>query len=290
MSLVIYHNPSCATSRKVLGLIRAAGIEPEIVLYLKEPPSKEVLLDLLARLKLSPRAILRRRGTPYDDLGLGDPALSDTALINAMVRHPILIERPIVVTETTGRLCRPPECVLDLLSGGALPAPAEGKADQLRPKKSGDVSSATVVQTRPQKTLLFRASLDAKHFREFEIGGTAKLDDLAAAIVTIFGFDFDHAFGFYSKLTGHIYDSPVKYELFADIGDADGDSRSVKKTKIVAAFPAPGTKMAFLFDYGDEWLFMIEMIGEGKKDPELKYPHVVKSVGKAPKQYPKAEE
>lgn len=119
MSLVIYHNPSCATSRKVLGFIRAAGIEPTIVPYLKEPPSKPVLLDLLARMKLRPRAILRRRGGPFDELGLADEGLSDAALVDAMVKHPILIERPIVATETKAILCRPPERVYELLPPSA---------------------------------------------------------------------------------------------------------------------------------------------------------------------------
>jgi len=124
MSLVIYHNPSCATSRKVLGFIREAGVEPLIIPYLKEPPSRTVLVDLLARMKLRPRAILRRRGGPFDELGLGDEGLSDAALIDAMVKHPILIERPIVATETAAILCRPPERVYDLLPARAKSASA----------------------------------------------------------------------------------------------------------------------------------------------------------------------
>jgi arsenate reductase (glutaredoxin) len=116
MPVVIYHNPSCGTSRKVLGFIRDAGIEPDIVLYLKDPPTKSRLVDLLARMKLSPRDILRRRGTPYDELGLGNPNLSDADLLEAMVKNPILIERPIVVTDRGVALCRPPELVQDLLS------------------------------------------------------------------------------------------------------------------------------------------------------------------------------
>ncbi|WP_051952794.1 arsenate reductase (glutaredoxin) [Methylocapsa aurea] len=134
MSLTIYHNPSCATSRKVLGLIRQAGIEPLIVPYLKEPPSKAVLLDLLARMKLKPRAILRRRGTPYDDLGLADEGLSDAVLIDAMLKYPILIERPIVSTESLAMLCRPPERVYELLPAG--PQKEQVKAGQAKPVKS----------------------------------------------------------------------------------------------------------------------------------------------------------
>lgn len=134
MSLVIYHNPSCATSRKVLGFIRDAGVEPVIVPYLKEPLTKAALIDLLARLKLGPRAILRRRGTPYDELGLGDESLSDAALIDAMVKHPILIERPIVASETTAVLCRPPERVFELLPGKAKAAAQAGAAKSKPPK------------------------------------------------------------------------------------------------------------------------------------------------------------
>ncbi|WOJ89876.1 arsenate reductase (glutaredoxin) [Methylocapsa polymorpha] len=134
MALVIYHNPSCATSRKVLGFIRDAGIEPLIVPYLKEPPTKAVLSGLLARLQLKPRAILRRRGTPFDELGLGDASLTDAALIDAMVKHPILIERPIVATETKAVLCRPPERVYELLPAAAQEKPAQGTTAKSKAK------------------------------------------------------------------------------------------------------------------------------------------------------------
>lgn len=283
MSLVIYHNPSCATSRKVLGFIRAAGIEPSIHLYLKEPLSKAALTELLAQMKIKPRALLRRRGTPYDALGLGDESLSDAALIDAMVKHPLLIERPIVTSETTAVLCRPPERVYEL-----LPAPATHVAKVKR--KPDAVSAVTGGGATKSKTHLMRASLDAKHFREFELPSAWKLYDLAQAIVTAFGFDFDHAFGFYSKISGHIYDSSIKYELFVDLGDASSGAGSVKKTSIMDAFPAPGATMTFLFDYGDDWQFKAEMIDEGQKQPKLKYPKLLKSVGKAPEQYPQEEE
>lgn len=282
MSLVIYHNPSCGTSRKVLGLIRAAGIEPEIVRYLDTSLSKKALTDLLGRLKLRPRDILRRRGTPYDDLGLGDKALPDSALIDAMVANPILIERPIVVGETGALLCRPPERVLELL-------PATTKPDSTN-RIGTEVVEKPTRKGPARKTHVFRASLDKKHYRDFEIPGNDKLDSLAEAIVTAFGFNFDHAYGFYSDLGDHVYHSEVKYELFADMGDADADSRSVKKTKIAEAFPTLATKMTFLFDYGDEWLFLIEMIGEGLQEPKQKYPKLIKSVGKAPEQYPEEGE
>ncbi len=117
----IYHNPNCGTSRNVLALIRNAGIEPEIVEYLKTPPDRDTLLALLTAMQMGPRQLLRRKGTPYDELGLDDPGLSDEALIDAMVSYPILIERPIVVTELGTSLCRPSENVLDV-----LPQPQQG--------------------------------------------------------------------------------------------------------------------------------------------------------------------
>lgn len=113
--VVIYHNPSCSTSRKVLGMIREAGIEPRIVEYLKTPPTRQELVDLLHRMGLSPRQLLRRRGTPHDDLGLGDLGKSDEALIDAIQKHPILMERPVVVGPRGVRLCRPPDRVSEVL-------------------------------------------------------------------------------------------------------------------------------------------------------------------------------
>ncbi|HET9146661.1 MAG TPA: arsenate reductase (glutaredoxin) [Acetobacteraceae bacterium] len=115
MSVTIYHNPACGTSRNVLGLIRNAGTEPVIIEYLKTPPSREELASLITRAGLSVREALRQKGTPYAELGLDDPALSDDALLDAMMAHPILINRPFVVTEVGVRLCRPLETVLDLL-------------------------------------------------------------------------------------------------------------------------------------------------------------------------------
>ncbi len=115
MDIVIYHNPDCGTSRNTLGLIRNSGVEPHIIDYLKCPPTRARLVDLIARMGLSPRDLLREKGTPYAELGLGDPDLSEDALIDAMMDHPILINRPIVVTPAGVRLCRPSEAVLDLL-------------------------------------------------------------------------------------------------------------------------------------------------------------------------------
>lgn len=119
--ITIYHNPNCGTSRNVLALIRNAGIEPIIIDYLKTPPSRDMLIELVAQLKMPVREVLRRKGTPYDELQLDNPALSDDALIDAMVAHPILMNRPIVVTQLGTRLCRPSEAVLDM-----LPAPQQG--------------------------------------------------------------------------------------------------------------------------------------------------------------------
>ena len=111
----IYHNPNCGTSRKVLAMIRNAGEEPRIVEYLKTPPSRDELVDQLGRMEISPRALLRRKGTPYDALDLDHPKWTDDQLIDFMIAHPILIERPIVVTDNGVRLCRPAETVLDML-------------------------------------------------------------------------------------------------------------------------------------------------------------------------------
>ncbi len=115
MSVTIYHNPACGTSRNTLAAIRAAGIEPAIVEYLKTPLGAPAIRQLLDKLDLKPRDILRRRGTPYDDLGLDDPKWSDADLIGFMAAHPILIERPIVVTPKGARLCRPAERVHEIL-------------------------------------------------------------------------------------------------------------------------------------------------------------------------------
>lgn len=115
MDVTIYHNPKCGTSRNVLALIRHAGIEPHVIEYLKDPPPRPVLVDLAAAMGVGPRAMLRRKEKPYAELGLDDPAVSDDALFDAMVEHPILIERPIVVTDRAAALCRPSERVLDLL-------------------------------------------------------------------------------------------------------------------------------------------------------------------------------
>lgn len=115
MTITIYHNPKCGTSRNVLAMIRNSGEEPRVVEYLKTPPDRTELVDLIARAGLKPRELLRRKGTPYDELGLDDPKFTDDALIDLMIEQPILINRPIVVTPLGVKLCRPSEVVLDLL-------------------------------------------------------------------------------------------------------------------------------------------------------------------------------
>jgi len=115
MDVIIYHNPDCGTSRNTLGLIRNAGIEPHIIEYLKTPPTRLLLRQLVDRMDVSVRDIIREKGTPYHELGLDDPSLTDDQLLDAMMAHPVLINRPIVVTPKGVRLCRPSEAVLDLL-------------------------------------------------------------------------------------------------------------------------------------------------------------------------------
>ena len=113
--IVIYHNPDCGTSRNTLAMIRNSGIEPHVVEYLKTPPSRTMLEQLIERAGISPRALLRQKETPYAELGLDDDSLADTALVDAMITHPVLINRPLVVSPLGVKLCRPSEAVLDLL-------------------------------------------------------------------------------------------------------------------------------------------------------------------------------
>ncbi|WP_082711592.1 arsenate reductase (glutaredoxin) [Methylobacterium indicum] len=113
--VVIYHNPACGTSRNALAMIRNAGIEPHVVEYLKTPPTREMIRALARRAGLPIRALLREKGTPFVELGLGDPALSDDRLLDAVAAHPVLLNRPLVASPKGVRLCRPSEAVLDLL-------------------------------------------------------------------------------------------------------------------------------------------------------------------------------
>jgi arsenate reductase len=120
MTITIYHNPACGTSRNTLAMIRASGVEPEVIEYLQNPPSRERLMELIAAMGGDVRAIIREKGTPYAELGLDNRNLSDDALIDAMLQHPILINRPIVVTAKGVQLCRPSELVLDILDNSNI--------------------------------------------------------------------------------------------------------------------------------------------------------------------------
>mgnify|MGYP003679067814 FL=1 len=120
MTITIYHNPNCGTSRNTLAMIRQSGVEPQVIEYLVNPPSRKQLLELLAQMNMPPRDLLRRKGTPYDELNLDDATLSDEALIDAMMAHPILINRPIVIGPRGTRLCRPSELVLDVLASADI--------------------------------------------------------------------------------------------------------------------------------------------------------------------------
>jgi len=119
--VIIYHNPACGTSRNALAMIRNAGLEPHVIEYLKTPPTREMLLQLIARAGISPRQLLREKGTPFAELKLGNENLSEEDLVDAMMEHPVLINRPLVVTPLGVRLCRPSEVVLEI-----LPAPQQG--------------------------------------------------------------------------------------------------------------------------------------------------------------------
>ncbi|BCI65453.1 arsenate reductase (glutaredoxin) [Acetobacter aceti] len=140
MTITIYHNPTCGTSRNVLALIRNSGEEPRIIEYLKTPPSRAELVDLIARMGVPVRSVLREKGTPFHELGLDDPALSDDALIDTMIAHPILMNRPIVVTPLGVALCRPSETVLDI-----LPNPQQGAFVKEDGEKIVDESGKRIV-------------------------------------------------------------------------------------------------------------------------------------------------
>ncbi|GAA0752646.1 arsenate reductase [Sphingomonas sp. OV641] len=131
VDIVIYHNPECGTSRNTLAMIRNAGIEPHVVEYLKTPPARALLVELIDRAGMRPRELLREKGTPYADLGLGDTSLSDDALVDAMMAHPILINRPLVVSPLGVKLCRPSDAVLDLLPSDQLGAFAKEDGEKV---------------------------------------------------------------------------------------------------------------------------------------------------------------
>ncbi|MCP9223890.1 arsenate reductase (glutaredoxin) [Erythrobacter sp. LQ02-29] len=129
--IIIYHNPDCGTSRNTLAMIRNATIEPHVIEYLKTPPARALLVELIHRAGMTPRDLLREKGTPYVELGLNDTSLSDDALVDAMIAHPILINRPLVVSPLGVKLCRPSEAVLDLLPTGQLGAFAKEDGEQV---------------------------------------------------------------------------------------------------------------------------------------------------------------
>jgi Plasmid pRiA4b ORF-3-like protein len=137
-----------------------------------------------------------------------------------------------------------------------------------------------------QTTHVLRASLKPRLYRDVEIEGSKSLFYLAGGITAAFDFDFDHAFGFYSDLKNPYSRAGERYELFADIEDIESDAGSVERTKAGSVFGTVGKKMLFLFDYGDEWRFQLEVIGLGEKVPKTRYPRIVSTVGKAPPQYP----
>lgn len=137
MTVTIYHNPKCGTSRNTLAMIRASGVEPNVIEYLKTPPSRTELVRLLKKMKVGPRHILREKGTPYAELGLGDAALSDEALLDAMMEHPILINRPIVVAPKGVRLCRPSEVVLEILDNPDIGAFTKEDGEVVKPRARG---------------------------------------------------------------------------------------------------------------------------------------------------------
>lgn len=120
MDILIYHNPECGTSRNTLAMIRNAGIEPHVIEYLKTPPARPLLVQLIERAGITARALLREKGTPYADLGLSDLGFTDDQLVDAMMAHPVLINRPLVVSPLGVKLCRPSEVVLDILPDAAM--------------------------------------------------------------------------------------------------------------------------------------------------------------------------
>ena len=137
--VTVYHNPACGTSRNVLGLIRNSGVEPTVVEYLETPPARAELVDLIGRMGMPVRDLLRRKGTPYEELGLDDPTWTDDQLIDLMIKHPILINRPIVVTPLGVRLCRPSEAVLDILPDPQRAAFAKEDGEQVVDKRGNRI-------------------------------------------------------------------------------------------------------------------------------------------------------
>jgi yecA family protein len=177
-----------------------------------------------------------------------------------------------------------PECIAGIHEfwKERRPQPAGGK-------QTGRPGSVSKSVAKAKQTHILRVSLKPRLYRDIEIQSDAPLKNLAEAIVAAFEFDLDHAYGFYSKLSGSIFDSPIRYELFEE-RQIVGTSGSVKHTKVGDAFVRTGSKMLFLYDYGDEWGFKVEVIGMAEKGPKGRYPKVVAAMGKAPQQYPDLDE
>ena len=154
-----------------------------------------------------------------------------------------------------------------------------------RSTKTASRRTGAPAKRAPAETLVFRASLKPKIYRDFEVADTCTLYALARMINDAFDFAFDHAFGFYSNLQGNIFASPIRYELFADIGEGTPGGLGVEKTRAADAFPFAGSQMRFLFDYGDEWVFLIRLIERKPKEPGVRLPRLLKSAGTAPAQY-----
>jgi arsenate reductase len=163
IDIVIYHNPECGTSRNALGLIRNAGIEPHVIEYLKTPPSRALLVELMARAGITARELLREKGTPYAELGLGDTSLTDDALIDAMMAHPVLINRPLVVSPLGVKLCRPSEIVIDLLPALQRGAFSKEDGEQIVAPAStcstSETQESAAVQ-RPKSGVMRRAAVE----------------------------------------------------------------------------------------------------------------------------------
>ncbi|MFA5956493.1 arsenate reductase (glutaredoxin) [Hyphomicrobium sp.] len=136
MTITIYHNPACGTSRNTLAMIRQSGEEPEVIEYLKTPPARATLEDLMKRMGIGPRELLRQKGTPYAELDLGNPKWSDDQLIDFMMAHPILMNRPVVVTPLGVKLCRPSEAVLDILANADIGAFAKEDGEVVPARKN----------------------------------------------------------------------------------------------------------------------------------------------------------
>jgi|tagenome__1003787_1003787.scaffolds.fasta_scaffold20905808_2 hypothetical protein len=154
--------------------------------------------------------------------------------------------------------------------------------------RKGTMPRRAATTTVEGTTHLLRALLRPTLYRDIELESTNTLHTLAWSITRAFGFDFDHAFGFFSRLTGRVFASPIRYEVLADAA-ISGASRSVHETSVVRAFPRLGSKMLFVYDYGDEWRFRVELIGRGEAAAGVAYPRVVARLGKAPEQYPSTD-